>query len=120
MIASRSLSPFERADPLLAGKDFIGRQQDVDDLTKLGAFEKVTQASPAFIVNVCIDQFDRNTLREEKGGFCISPQKGSIQLNELVANNCVPEAARKGLRGSLTFKEDALSDEDARESVIDL
>jgi hypothetical protein len=36
------------------------------DVDLWGTFEKVTQASPAFIVNVCVDQFDRNTLREEK------------------------------------------------------
>src|SRR5260370_39337412 len=35
MIASRSLSPFGRAEPLFAGKGFIGRQQDVDYLRKL-------------------------------------------------------------------------------------
>ena len=47
------------------------------DVDLWGAFEQVTQTSPAFIVNVCIDQFDWNTLREEKvtqrnlrGWFC--------------------------------------------------
>ena len=36
------------------------------DVDLWGAFEKVTQASSAFIVNVRIDQFDWNTLSEEK------------------------------------------------------
>jgi hypothetical protein len=36
------------------------------DVDFWGAFEKVTQASSAFIVNVRIDQFDRNTFSEEK------------------------------------------------------
>jgi transposase len=36
------------------------------DVDLWGASEKVTQASSAFIVNVRIDQFDRNTLSEEK------------------------------------------------------
>jgi hypothetical protein len=49
----------DQADKLI--QPMVGSDVDLG-----GAFEKVTQASSAFIVNVCIEQFDRNTLREEK------------------------------------------------------
>jgi hypothetical protein len=35
MIASRSLSPFAKADPLFGGKGFMRRKQNVDHLGKL-------------------------------------------------------------------------------------
>src|SRR4029077_5000635 len=51
----------DHADKLIQG--VVGSDVDL-----WGASEKMTQTSSTFIVDVCIDQFNRNILSEEKVG----------------------------------------------------